>query len=168
MSGILEVPAPGAPCTLPGMRIYESLDALRAAVGEHAGYSNWHEITQERIDLFARATGDHQWIHIDPERAASGPFGTTIAHGYLTLALIPVLTTEVWSVSGLTMAINYGLNRVRFPSPVPVDSRVRGGFVVKSVDDIPGGLQLVNEITIEREGGGKPCCVAETVSRLYG
>jgi acyl dehydratase len=149
------------------MRIYESVDALRAAVGEHAGYSNWHEITQERINLFARATDDHQWIHVDPEQAAKGPFGTTIAHGYLTLSLISVLVREVWSVEGVRMVINYGLNRVRFPAPVPVGSRVRGGFLVKSVEDVAGGVQLINEVTIERDGGEKPCCIAETVSRVY-
>ena len=107
------------------MKIYESVDALRAAVGQHAGYSDWHEVTQEQIDLFARATGDYQWIHVDPERAARGPFGTTIAHGYLTLSLIPMLAAQVSRVEGVSMVVNYGLNRVRFPSPVPVGSRVR-------------------------------------------
>jgi len=128
------------------MRIYESVEALRAAVGEHAGYSDWHEITQEQIDLFAQATGDHQWIHVDPERAAAGPFGTTIAHGFLTLSLISMLARQVSRVDGVAMVVNYGLNRVRFPAPVPVGSRVRAGVVPKSVDDVPGGEQLVGKI----------------------
>jgi acyl dehydratase len=149
------------------MKIYESVDALRAAVGQHAGYSDWHEITQEQIDLFARATGDYQWIHVDPERAAKGPFGTTIAHGYLTLSLIPKLTSQVSRVEGVAMVVNYGLNRVRFPSPVPVGSRVRAGVVPKSVEDVPGGVQVISEVTIEREGSEKPCCVAETIARIY-
>ena len=149
------------------MKIFESVDQLREAVGQHMGYSEWQEITQERINLFADATGDHQWIHVDPEAAAAGPFGTTIAHGYMTLSLIPVLVGGLTPlVAGITMVINYGLNRVRFPSPVPVGSRVRAGLVLKSVEDVPGGLQIVSEITIEREGGEKPACVAETVSRF--
>jgi acyl dehydratase len=150
------------------MRVFESLDALRAAVGEHAGYSDWHVITQEQINLFAQATGDHQWIHVDPQRAAAqSPFGTTIAHGYLTLSLIPMLASQVWRVDGITMGINYGCNKVRFPAPVPTGSRVRAGVLLKSIEDVAGGVQLVNEITIELEGGAKPCCVAETVTRLY-
>ena len=149
------------------MRIYESVDALRAAVGQHAGYSEWHEVTQEQVDLFAQATGDRQWIHVDPERAAAGPFGTTIAHGYLTLSLISMLAAQVSRVDGVAMVINYGCNKVRFPAPVPVGGRVRAGVVPKSVDDVPGGVQVVNEITIELEGSAKPGCVAETVARLY-
>ncbi len=149
------------------MKVFESLDALRAAVGQHSGYSDWHVITQEQINLFAEATGDHQWIHVDPERAASGPFGTTIAHGYLTLSLIPMLFTEVSRVDGARMGVNYGLNKVRFPAPVPVGSKVRGGVLLKSVDDVPGGVQVINEVTIEMEGSEKPACIAETVSRIY-
>lgn len=149
------------------MKIYESVEALRAAVGQHAGYSDWHEITQEQIDLFAKATGDYQWIHVDPERAAQGPFGTTIAHGYLTLSLISMLAAQVSRVDGVAMVVNYGLNRVRFPAPVPVGSRVRAGVVPKSVEDVPGGVQVISEVTIEREGGEKPCCVAETIARIY-
>ncbi|HEY7223292.1 MAG TPA: MaoC family dehydratase [Micromonosporaceae bacterium] len=149
------------------MRIFESVDALRAAVGQHIGYSEWHEITQERINLFADATEDHQWIHVDEQAAAAGPFGTTIAHGHLTLSLLPVLTHEVWFVDGVKMGVNYGLNKVRFPAPVPVGSRLRGSIVLKSVEDVPGGLQVINEVTIEREGEEKPACVAETVSRFY-
>jgi acyl dehydratase len=149
------------------MKIYESVDALRAAVGQHAGYSPWHEVTQEQINLFAQASGDHQWIHVDPERAAAGPFGVTIAHGYLTLSMISMLAAQVSRVDGVAMVVNYGLNRVRFPAPVPVGSRIRAGVTPKSVDDVPGGVQVVSEVTIELEGGEKPACVAETVARIY-
>ena len=149
------------------MKVFESVDALRAAVGQHSGYSDWHVITQEQVNLFAEATGDHQWIHVNPELAAKGPFGTTIAHGYLTLSLIPMLFTEVSRVDGAKMGVNYGLNKVRFPAPVPVGSKVRGGVLVKSVEDVPGGVQVINEVTIEIEGSEKPACIAETVSRIY-
>ena len=134
--------------------------------GETYGPSSWIEIPQSKIDAFAEATGDHQWIHVDPEKAAQGPFGTTIAHGYLTLSLIPVASYEVLPRSG-RMGINYGLNRVRFPSPVPVGSRVRTTFEVLNVDEIEGGRQTTMTATIEREGGDKPVCVAEVVFRSY-
>jgi acyl dehydratase len=137
------------------------------AVGEQLGHSDWHTVTQDQINTFADATGDHQWIHIDPEAAAKGPFGTTIAHGFLTLSLIPMLSVQVSRVQGIRMGVNYGLNKVRFPAPVPVGSKVRAGVKVLSFDEIQGGAQIVNEVTIEREGGGKPCCVAETVVRYY-
>jgi len=140
---------------------------MRKAIGEQLGYSEWHTVTQEQISAFADATGDHQWIHVDPVAAAKGPFGTTIAHGYLTLSLIPMLVSQVTRVEGVRMGVNYGLNKVRFPAPVPVGSRVRAGVRLKSVDDIDGGAQIVNEVTIEREGGDKPSCVAETVARYY-
>jgi acyl dehydratase len=150
------------------MRIYESVDALRTTVGEHLGHGQWHEVTQEQINLFADAIDDHQWIHVDLEAAKAGPFGTTIAHGYLTLSLLTKLAYGLAPlVEGVKMGINYGLNRVRFPAPVPVNSRIRAGLVVKSVDEVPGGVQIINEVTVEREGGDKPVCVAETVSRLY-
>lgn len=149
------------------MKVFESVDALRAGVGEHTGYSDWYTVTQEQVNMFAEATGDHQWIHTDPVKAAQGPFGTTIAHGYLTLALIPMLASQVSRVDGVRMGVNYGCNKVRFPSPVPVGSRVRASIVLKSVEDVPGGVQVINEVTIEREGGDKPCCVAETVARVY-
>jgi len=150
-----------------GVRIFESPDALRAAAGEHLGHSEWQEIDQARVNAFADATGDHQWIHIDPERARSGPFGTTIAHGFLTLSLVPMLAAQIYRVDGIRMAVNYGLNKVRFPAPLPVGSRVRAGIVVQAVDDVADGLQVTNVVTVEREGGDKPCCVAETVSRFY-
>ena len=135
-------------------------------VGDTFGPSSWIEITQERIDRFADATGDHQWIHVDPERAKDGPFGSTIAHGYLTLSLIPVASFEVVPASG-RMGINYGANRVRFPAPVPVGSRVRASFEVVAVEEIQGGDQVTMTATVEREGGDKPVCVAEVISRHY-
>jgi len=134
--------------------------------GAEFGPSSWIEIPQEKIVAFADATGDHQWIHVDEERAAAGPFGTTIAHGYLTLSLVPLMSEEVVPRTG-GMGINYGLNRVRFPAPVPSGSKVRGTFRVDSVEEIEGGTQTVLTATIEREGGEKPVCVAEVVVRSY-
>lgn len=146
---------------------FASLDALRAAAGTEIGHGPWIEVTQHRIDQFADATADHQWIHVDRERAAAGPFGGTVAHGYLTLSLIPALTAGMVTVDGTTMGVNYGLNKVRFPAPVPAGSRVRARMELLSVDDVPGGVQSTCRVTVEREGGDKPVCVAETVSRLY-
>ena len=135
--------------------------------GAEFGPSSWVEVSQARIDAFAEATGDHQWIHVDRERAASGPFGTTIGHGYLTLSLLPALSYEVVPRQEGGMGINYGLNRVRFPAPVPSGSRVRGTFRVDSVDEFDGGFQATMTATLEREGGDKPVCVAEVVFRYY-
>jgi acyl dehydratase len=146
---------------------FSSLDEMRAAIGTEIGKSEWVEISQERINLFAEATGDHQWIHTDPGMAAQGPFKTTVAHGFLTLSLLPMMNDGRFSVEGVRMGVNYGLNKVRFPAPVPVGSRVRGAFVLVSVEDVEGGAQLVFRVTVEREGGEKPVCVAETVSRIY-
>jgi len=138
-------------------------------VGEEMGPGRWHQVTQEQIDKFADATGDHQWIHVDRERAKAGPFRTTIAHGYLTLSLIPMLIHEVLVVDGVKMGINYGVNKVRFPAPVPVDSNVRLRAKLQSVEPVDnGGYQVITQCTIEREGGEKPVCVAETVARYYG
>jgi acyl dehydratase len=148
-------------------RIFNSPDELRAGVGEQLGYSDWLEVEQKRIDLFAEATGDHQWIHVDPERAASGPFGTTIAHGYLTLSLLPTFVPQVLRVEGMKMGINYGANKVRFPAPVPVGSRLRATAVLQNVEDAGGGVQVTALVTVEREGGDKPVCVAESVSRYF-
>jgi acyl dehydratase len=134
--------------------------------GDTYGPSSWIDVPQSKIDAFAQATGDHQWIHVDPERAKKGPFGTTIGHGYLTLSLLPVMSYEVIPRGG-GMSINYGLNRVRFPSPVPVDSRVRGTFEVLSIDEQDWGGQATMQATVEREGGDKPVCVAELVFRYY-
>jgi acyl dehydratase len=149
------------------MKVFESVQDLRSAVGEHIGYSGWHTVSQEQINAFADATGDHQWIHVDPSAAAQGPFGTTIAHGFLMLSLIPMLASQVSKVDGVRMGVNYGLNKVRFPAPLPSGSAVRAGVRMLSLEDIPGGVHIVNEVTIEREGGDKPCCVAETVVRYY-
>jgi len=150
------------------MRIFESLAELAGCVGEEIAVSDWVEVTQQRIDAFAEATGDRQWIHVDPARAAKGPFGTTIAHGYLTLSLLPMLSESAIELRGVRMSVNYGLNRVRFPAPVPAGSRLRARFRVVAVEEIGnGGLQVVTEATIEREGGDKPVCIAETVARRY-
>ncbi|NUT33630.1 MAG: MaoC family dehydratase [Hamadaea sp.] len=146
---------------------FATLDDLRAAVGTVVNRSDWLVVDQKRIDLFAEATGDRQWIHVDPAKAAEGPFGTTIAHGYLTLSLLPALFGEALRLPGTRMGVNYGLNKVRFPAPVPVDSRVRAEATLLSVEDVPGGAQLVSSVVVEREGGDKPVCVAETVSRIY-
>jgi len=149
------------------VRVFDSLAALRDAVGEHLGYSDWHTVTQEQVTAFADATGDHQWIHVDPVRAASSPFGGTIAHGYLTLSLIPMLVVGVFKVDGVRMVLYYGCNKVRFPAPLPTGSKVRAGVTVASFEDIPGGAHIVNEVSIERDGGDKPVCVAQTVVRYY-
>ena len=148
--------------------IINGADDLHARVGQHLGYSDWLEITQDRVNTFADATGDHQWIHVDVARAASGPFGGTIAHGFLTLALAPGLLKDVWVMEGAKMGVNYGLNKVRFPSPVPVGSKVRAGAALKEVTDVGGGgMQLVLEATFEVQGSDKPACVAELVFRYY-
>ncbi|HET7328261.1 MAG TPA: MaoC family dehydratase [Nocardioidaceae bacterium] len=148
------------------MRVFSRAADLAAARGEHLGFSDWHTVTQQQVDLFADATGDRQWIHVDPARAAEGPYGGTIAHGYLTLSLLPRLGAEIWRVEGLSMGVNYGCNKVRFPGPVPVGSRLRGGAKVVSVDDVARGVQVVVRYTVEVEGADKPACVAETVILL--
>jgi len=145
------------------MRVFASLDEYAAAKGEHLGYGDWHEITQDEINLFADATGDHQWIHIDLEKAKAGPFGAPVAHGYLTLSLIPLLVKDIYTIEGLKMGVNYGLNKVRFPSPVVVGSRVRAGAEIVDVVDFPPGKQAVVKVTVEIDGNPKPGCVAETV-----
>ncbi|MFF2653481.1 MaoC family dehydratase [Streptomyces sp. NPDC058045] len=148
-------------------RIFTSADELRAAIGDRLGPSDWLEIDQRRIDLFAEATGDHQWIHVDPERAKDGPYGTTIAHGYLTLSLLPALTPQLLRIEGSTMGVNYGSNKVRYPSPVPVGSRLRATGVITAVTDVTDAVQFTLRVFLEREGGDLPVCVADAVSRLY-
>ncbi|GAA2668525.1 MULTISPECIES: MaoC family dehydratase [Actinosynnema] len=150
------------------VRRFAGLAEFAAAVGEHLGFGPWHEVTQREVDLFADATGDHQWIHVDVERATAGPFGGPVAHGYLTLSLIPLLVREVYSVEGLSMGVNYGLNRVRFPHPVRVGARVRAGVELVSVSEggRGGERQAVLRVVVEVEGVGKPGCVAETVVLL--
>lgn len=149
------------------MRIFADIEELRQAKGSSLGTSDWVVIDQSRIDRFADATGDHQWIHVDAERAAAGPFGTTVAHGYLTLSLLPSLGPTIYRVEGARMGINYGLNKVRFPAPVPVGSKVRAHAELLDVTDIEGGAQLVVRYTVERDGGSKPVCVAESIARIY-
>ena len=144
-----------------------SIEELKKLVGTHLGYSDYRRVTQEEVNLFADATGDHQWIHVDPERAATGPFGHTIAHGYLTLSLIPVLLGGVIKVDGVAMGVNYGTNKVRFTSPVPVGSEVRAGATLVSVDDIAGGAQVALDVTVEVKDAAKPSCVAQVVYRYY-
>ncbi|MBI5256939.1 MAG: MaoC family dehydratase [Burkholderiales bacterium] len=143
------------------------LTDLATRVGEELATGPWLTIDQERINLFAQATGDHQWIHVDPERAAKGPFGTTIAHGFLTLSLLPELAEKAMVVDDVKMGVNYGLNRVRFTSPVPVNSRIRAHLKLKKYEPIEGGAQVTMEVTMEREGSDKPVCVAETLSRRF-
>lgn len=143
------------------------LQDLPRQVGQRLGSSDWVRIDQDRINAFAHATGDRQWIHVDAERAAAGPFGQTIAHGFLTLSLVPALAASAFEIEGSRMGINYGLDRVRFPAPVPVGSRLRAHFTLLSCEAITQGLQLVMEATFEREGSAKPVCVARTVARRY-
>jgi acyl dehydratase len=144
------------------------IEELKAAEGQVLGTSDWHDVTQADVDAFADVTGDHQWIPVDVERAKESPFGGTIAHGYFTLSLIPLLSRQVFGMEGFTFALNYGLNRVRFPSPMPVGGKVRCTVKVAEVQEIPGGAQTTMEMTLEREGGEKPVCVAETLVRAYG
>jgi len=148
-------------------RVISGVDELKAAIGEHLGYSEWLEIDQDRVNKFADATGDHQWIHVDVERAKSGPFGGPIAHGYLTLSLGPMLYPTVVRIEGFSMGVNYGANKVRFPSPVPVGARLRLGVKLLAVEDIAGGVQTTLEFTFECEGAPKPSCVAEIIFRSY-
>jgi acyl dehydratase len=145
----------------------DKLVNLKERVGQELAVGDWVTVDQATIDKFADATGDHQWIHIDKERAAKGPFGTTIAHGFLTLSLLPRLAESALKVDDVRMGVNYGLNRVRFPAPVPSGGRIRARMKLLSYEPIDGGAQLVMEVTMEREGGDKPVCVAETVSRRY-
>lgn len=150
------------------MKIFETLEDLSAQVGQLVGSSEWVTITQAQIQQFADATGDHQWIHIDPERARTGPFGTTIAHGFLTLSLLPQFFEKTIAVKGARMAVNYGLNKVRFLAPVPVDSRLRAHFKLVKSEPIDGnGMQMLWEMSVEREGQAKPVCVAESLLRQY-
>jgi acyl dehydratase len=149
------------------MKHYPHLAELQARVGQEIGASDWILIDQQRIDHFAEATGDHQWIHVDPERAAQGPFGATIAHGFLTLSLLPHFFASGFAIDDVTMGVNYGLNRVRFPTPVRVNSRLRAHFRLLGYEPLTGGAQLTVEVTVELEGSPKPACVAESVSRRY-
>jgi acyl dehydratase len=149
------------------VKTYGSVAELKERVGAPIGTSDWLVVDQDRIDKFAAVTGDDQWIHVDPKRAAAGMFGATVAHGFLTLSLLPFFIRSSHKVEGARMSVNYGLNRVRFPAPVPVNSRLRAHFKLLSFEPIEGGVQIVTEVTVEREGQTKPVCVAESVGRLY-
>jgi len=144
-----------------------SIKELSVLVGTHLGYSDYLTVTQEQVNLFADATGDHQWIHVDPERAAAGPFGHTIAHGYLTLSLVPVLLGSVLKVDGVAMGVNYGTNKVRFTAPVPVGSELRAGATLASLDEVAGGVQVALDVAVEVKDATKPSCVAQVVFRYY-
>ena len=144
-----------------------SIDELQALIGTHVGYGEYLTVTQEAVNQFADATGDHQWIHIDPVRAASGPFGGTIAHGYMTLSLIPVLLDGVMQVAGVKMGVNYGSNKVRFTSPVLIGSQVRAGSTLVAAEEIPGGVQVTMDVVIEIKDAPKPACFAQVVTRYY-
>ncbi len=148
------------------MRVFKTFDELTGAVGEELGTSDWLEVDQDRVNAFAEATGDHQWIHVDVERAKTGPFGGTIAHGYLTLSLIPQFTPQIFSLETPGAKLNYGVNKVRFPNPVKVGARIRATATLAEVTDIPAGKQMVTRYVIEIEGEDKPACVAETVVLL--
>ena len=149
------------------MKTFQTLQELALCIGQTVAVSPWTEITQEQVNMFAEATGDHQWIHIDVEKAKAGPFGGPIAHGYLTLSLGPVLLPEIFGVAGISMGVNYGANKVRFMSPVPVGSKLRAGVKVVAVVDVAGGAQVTMETTFEVEGATKPSCVAEIIFRYY-
>ena len=147
--------------------VFQTPAELKKAVGQHLGYSDWLEISQDRIDKFAEATGDHQWIHVDPERAKQGPFGACIAHGYLTQSLVNMFLPQIVEVRGISMGVNYGADRLRFPAPVPVGSRVRGGAELIKAEDVKGGVQTTVRVTVEVEGSERPGCVIDTISRYY-
>jgi acyl dehydratase len=149
------------------MKHFAKLQDLQAEVGQDIGASDWITVDQKRIDLFAQATGDHQWIHVDPVQAAKGPFGTTVAHGFLTLSLMPEMFAGAFDIADVRMGVNYGLNKVRFTNPVPSGGRVRGRFVLQAFEPIPGGAQLTVTVTMELEGSAKPACVAESISRRF-
>lgn len=146
--------------------VYEGISAFEQLVGKHLGYSGWLDVTQEQIDLFAEATGDDQWIHVDPERAAAGPYGRTIAHGYLTLSLVPILVRQIYRVTGLSMQVDYGSDKLRFPSAVPVDSRIRAGAELVKVEHDARGARATVRVTVEVEGSERPACVVDTISAM--
>jgi len=147
--------------------VYNNPQELLTAVGQQLGPTDWLDMAQERINLFADATGDHQWIHVDPERAKDGPFGTTIAHGYLTLSLANLFLPQLMEVQNVSMGVNYGCDRVRFPAPVPVGARIRGSGEVVSAEEVKGGIQVIVRITVEIEDSERPACIVDTISRFY-
>jgi acyl dehydratase len=147
--------------------VIKSIEDLKAHIGTDFGFGPWHTVTQEQVNLFADATLDHQWIHVDPERAKSGPFGAPIAHGYLTLSMIPYLIDGVMEIEGVKMGVNYGTNKVRFANPVPVGSEIHAGFTLASVDEFEGGVQFALDVIVEARGATKPACAAQVVYRRY-
>ena len=147
--------------------VITGVEDLKSKIGQHLGWSNWHQVTQEQIDQFAQATGDHQWIHVNEELAKKGPFGTTIAHGYLTLSLVPTLLPQIMTVEGVGMSINYGANKIRFPSPVRSGSKVRLGVTIVEIQDIQNGVQALVDVTIEESNATKPSLAAQLVYRYY-
>lgn len=158
-----------AASTVAGMKTFHSYSEVLASIGQEVAVSDWITITQAQIQMFADATGDQQWIHTDPERAAKGPFGAPIAHGFLTLALLPQFFEGTFEIEGAKMGVNYGLNRVRFMAPVPVNSRLRARMTLQAAERIePDGIQMTWLVTVEREGGDKPVCVAESLARSFG
>jgi acyl dehydratase len=148
--------------------VINGLDELKSRIGQELGVSDWLEVTQEAIDAFADATGDHQWIHVDPERAKETPFGGTIAHGLYTLSLGPQFSYDLFEIAGVAFGLNYGYDKVRFPAPLPVGARVRMRATLAKADDVPGGVQFTVTQTFEREGSDKPVCVADALARVYG
>ncbi len=150
----------------PAPTVYDGIAGFAAHVGEHLGHSDWREVTQKEVDLFADATGDHQWIHVDPEKAAAGPYGGTIAHGYLTLSLVPVLVQQIYQVTGLSMQVNYGVDKLRFPAPVPVGSRIRAGAELIKIDRDDKGGRATVRVTVEVEGSQRPACVVDTIAAM--
>ena len=149
------------------MLTINGIDELKSRIGDELGVSEWHDVTQDKVNAFADVTGDDQWIHVDPERAKETPFGGTIAHGYYTLSLAPRFSYDMFKLDGIAFGLNYGLGKVRFPAPMPVGDRVRMRMALQDVEDIPGGAQITMKLTFEREGGDKPVCVAESLSRVY-
>ena len=147
--------------------VFATPAALQNAVGQHLGYSEWLAITQERVNRFADATGDHQWIHVDPARAKNGPFGACIAHGYLTLSLVNMFLPQIVEVRGIRMGVNYGVDKVRFPAPVRVGARIRGGGELINVEEVKGGVQATIRVTVEIESSDRPACVVDTISRFF-
>ncbi|MGE2734218.1 MaoC family dehydratase [Mycolicibacterium vaccae] len=147
-------------------RTFDGIAGFEAHVGEHLGYSDWRQVTQTEIDLFAEATGDHQWIHVDPERAAAGPYGKTIAHGYLTLSLVPLLVKQIYQVTGLSMQVNYGVDKLRFPAPVPVDSHIRASAELVKIERNDRGGRATVRVTVEVQGSDRPACVVDTIAAM--
>ncbi len=147
--------------------VFKTPNELLENVGKHLGYSEWLQVDQERINLFADATGDHQWIHVDPEKAKDGPFGACIAHGYLSLSLVNMFLPQIIDVQGIKMGVNYGCDKVRFPAPVPVGSKLRGAGELIAVEEVKGGVQATIRVTVEIEDGERPACVIDTISRYY-